>query len=148
MVYHRADGAIVLTLKRSPTVVIVAGCLIALTGFGVRSAFGLFLEPMTTANGWSRETFALAMAIQNLVWGAAVPVASILADRYGPSRVLGIGALVYAAGTWGMSSATSDVALHLTGGVLVGLGVALTSFSIAAARPWTCRVERPLMITK
>ena len=122
-----------LTLKRSPTVVIVAGCLIALTGFGVRSAFGLFLEPMTTANGWSRETFALAMAIQNLVWGAAVPVASILADRYGPSRVLGIGALVYAAGTWGMSSATSDVALHLTGGVLVGLGVALTSFSIALA---------------
>ena len=49
--------------------VIVAGCLISLTGFGIRSTFGLYLEPMTVAKGWSRETFALAMALQNLLWG-------------------------------------------------------------------------------
>jgi predicted MFS family arabinose efflux permease len=123
----------VLRLNRIPAIIIVAGCVIALVGFGVRSSFGLFLEPMTSARGWGRETFAFAMAIQNLVWGIGVPIASILADRYGPSRVLGTGALIYAVGTWGMATASSDTILHLTGGVLVGLGVAFTSFSIALA---------------
>ena len=118
---------------RTPIVVVTAGCLIALTGFGARAAFGLFLEPMTSMRGWGRETFAFALAIQNLVWGAFVPIASILADRYGPSRVLAAGALVYAAGTWGMSVVTSAFGLNLFGGVLTGLGIALTSFSIALA---------------
>ena len=72
---------------RTPLIVIAAGCLIALLGFGARSAYGLLLEPMTSARGWDRETFALALAIQNLVWGFGVPFASMLADRYGPSRV-------------------------------------------------------------
>jgi MFS family permease len=123
----------VLSRWRTPVIVIVAGCLIAIVGFGVRSAFGLFLEPLSAERGWGREVFALAMAIQNLVWGVSVPVASILADRYGPGRVMGAGALVYAAGTWGMSIATAPLALHLFGGVMAGLGVAFTSFSIALA---------------
>ena len=79
---------------RTPLLVILAGCLIAMVGFGVRSVFGLFLEPMTVAKGWDRETFALAMAIQNLLWGIGVPVAGALADRYGPARVMTLGALV------------------------------------------------------
>ena len=67
--------------------VILAACLIALIGFGIRSSFGLYLDPMTVAKGWSRETFALAMAIQNLLWGIGVPVAGAIADRYGPGLV-------------------------------------------------------------
>ena len=118
---------------RTPLLVIFAGCLIAMVGFGVRSVFGLFLEPMTVAKGWDRETFALAMAIQNLLWGIGVPVAGALADRYGPARVMILGALVYAAGVWGMAGADSDQALHVFGGVLTGLGVAFTAFSIALA---------------
>ncbi|MCG8593174.1 MAG: MFS transporter [Kiloniellales bacterium] len=118
---------------RTPLLVIFAGCLIAMVGFGVRSVFGLFLEPMTVAKGWDRETFALAMAIQNLLWGIGVPVAGALADRYGPARVMILGALVYAAGVWGMAGADSDLALHVFGGVLTGLGVAFTAFSIALA---------------
>jgi MFS family permease len=118
---------------RTPLVVLVAGCLIAMVGFGVRSIFGLFLEPMTVAKGWDRETFALAMALQNLLWGMALPVAGALADRYGPPRVLAVGALVYAAGVWGMAEAESGLALHLFGGVLTGLGVAFTAFSLAMA---------------
>ena len=118
---------------RTPLLVIFAGCLIAMVGFGVRSVFGLFLEPMTVAKGWDRETFALAMAIQNLLWGIGVPVAGALADRYGPARVMILGALVYAAGVWGMAEADSDLALHVFGGVLTGLGVAFTAFSIALA---------------
>ena len=118
---------------QTPLVVIAAGCLIALLGFGARSAFGLLLEPMTGARGWGRETFALALAIQNLVWGFGVPLASMLADRYGPSRVLAVGAVVYGIGTAGMATATTSTSLTLFGGVLTGLGIALTSFSIALA---------------
>lgn len=115
------------------TIIIIAGCLIALLGFGARSAFGLFLEPMTLARGWDRETFSVAMALQNLAWGIGVPLASMLADRYGPTRVLGGGALVYALGIAGMASFESVAALHLFGGLLTGAGIALTSFSIALA---------------
>jgi predicted MFS family arabinose efflux permease len=118
---------------RTPALVIVAGCLIAMLGFGPRSVLGLFLEPMTLTRGWSRETFGLAMAIQNLFWGAGVPVAGALADRYGPTRVLVVGALMYALGLWGMAMAESSLALHLAGGILTGLGVAFTAFSLALA---------------
>ncbi|MEE9590286.1 MAG: MFS transporter, partial [Hyphomicrobiaceae bacterium] len=117
----------------SPLGVILAGCIIALIGFGIRSSFGIFLEPMTTARGWDRETFALALAIQNLLWGAGLPIAGALADKWGPARVLAFGAIMYAAGIWGMAHAETGMALHMTGGVLTGLGVSFTAFSIALA---------------
>ena len=113
--------------------VITAACLIALIGFGARSSFGLYLEPMTVANGWSRETFALAMAIQNLLWGMGVPVAGAIADRWGPGLVIALGAVIYGMGVAGMAVSDSGLALHLTGGLLVGIGVAFTSFSLALA---------------
>ena len=118
---------------RTPLIVILAGCLIAMTGFGIRSIFGLFLEPMTIARGWDRETFALAMAIQNLLWGLALPLAGAMADRLGPQRVLAFGAVVYALGIWGMAESESAGALHLFAGLLTGIGIAFTSFSIAMA---------------
>lgn len=117
----------------SAGVVIVAGCLIALLGFGARSSFGLFLEPMSADRGWGRETFAVALAIQNLIWGLGVPIASALSDRYGPPRILAAGAIVYGLGTWGMTVTTTGTGLTLFAGVLTGLGIAFTSFSIALA---------------
>ena len=115
------------------TAVIAAACLISLIGFGIRSSFGLYLEPMTTANDWSRETFALALAIQNLLWGIGVPVAGVIADRYGTSRVVVLGAVGYSAGVAGMAMSGSSLALYLTGGILVGLGVAFCSLSLVLA---------------
>ena len=112
---------------------IVAGCLISLIGFGVRGSFGLYLEPMTVSNGWSRQTFAFAMAIQNLLWGVGVPVAGAIVDRYGPALVLASGAVAYALGIAGMAASDSGHALYLSGGLLVGLGVAFTSFSLVLA---------------
>lgn len=116
---------------RTPTTIILAGCLIAMIGFGVRSTFGLFLDPMTLAKGWGRETFALAMAIQNLLWGIGVPIAGMIADRRGAAEVLIFGALAYCGGVYGMAQADSALLLYLTGGVLAGVGVAFTGFAIA-----------------
>ena len=115
------------------TAVIVAACLISLIGFGIRTSFGLYLEPMTAANGWSRETFSLALALQNLLWGIGVPVAGAVADRFGTARVIALGAVVYAVGLAGMAMSDSALALNLTGGVLVGLGVSFCSFSLVLA---------------
>ena len=128
-----APGAARVPVWHTPVVVILVACLIAMVGFGIRSIFGLFLEPMTIARGWDRETFALAMAIQNLLWGVGLPVAGALADRYGPRWVLTGGAAIYAAGVWGMAVAESSFALHFFGGLLTGLGVAFTAFSLALA---------------
>ena len=83
--------------------VIAAGCLIAAIGFGARSSLGLFLEPVTATRGWTRETFGLALAIQNLFWGLGLPIAGIFADKWGSSRVITLGAVLYAVGLYGMS---------------------------------------------
>ncbi len=118
---------------RTPLVVLVAGCAISIIGFGVRSGFGLFLEPMTVARDWSRETFALAMAIQNLLWGIALPLAGALADRFGPVWVIALGALLYAGGVFGMTLSPDPVIFQLTAGVITGTGIAFTAFSLAMA---------------
>ena len=118
---------------RAPALVMAAACAIAVVGFGARSIFGLFLEPMSATRGWGRETFALALAIQNLVWGASLPVAGALSDRFGPARVLAGGAVVYALGIRGMAHAADPVLMQVTAGILVGVGVAFTAFTIALA---------------
>lgn len=118
---------------RTPTAVLIAGCLIAIIGFGARSTFGLYLEPMTGTRGWSRETFSIALALQNLLWGIGLPIAGALADRFGARWVIIVGALVYAVGVYGMSIAETSSALYLSGGLLTGTGVAFTAFSLAMA---------------
>jgi predicted MFS family arabinose efflux permease len=118
---------------RTPLVVIAAGCLLALLSFGIRSSFGLFLAPMSADFGWGREVFAVAIAIQNLLWGLSQPVAGALADRYGAGRVLTVGALIYAGGLWLMAGASTPGMLTLSAGVLVGVGVAGASFAIVLA---------------
>ncbi|MEA2179764.1 MAG: hypothetical protein QOG77_3061, partial [Solirubrobacteraceae bacterium] len=126
---------------KTPTLIVVAGCLIAIITFGVRTSFGLFTDPLTDARGFDRETFAIAIAVQNLLWGLGQPFAGAIADRFGAGRVLAVGGLVYAAGVALMSQSTSSGALTLTGGVLVGLGVAGGSFTIVIAA--FARLVRP-----
>lgn len=118
---------------RTPLVVIIAGCLIATTGFGIRSVFGLFLEPMTVQLNWSRETFALAMALQNLMWGVGLPFAGALADKFGAGKVIIAGAVAYSIGVWGMAHAETGFALHISGGILAGLGIAFSAFTLTLA---------------
>jgi predicted MFS family arabinose efflux permease len=117
----------------APVVVVVAGCLVAMVNFGVRSSFGLFTAPISEANGWPREIFSFAMAMQNLLWGIATPIAGALADRYGAARVLMLGAVFYAIGTLMMALTSTPVMFNIGGGILVGIGVALSSFGIVMA---------------
>lgn len=113
--------------------VVVCGCLIAMVSFGPRSAFGLFLVPMTEALGLSREMFAMALAIQNLVWGIGQPVAGAIADKYGTGRVIAFGGVIYALGLVVSAWAPNLLWLTFGAGVLVGLGVACASFAIVLA---------------
>jgi predicted MFS family arabinose efflux permease len=118
---------------RTPTAIIVAGCLIGLVSFGLRSSFGLFTEPLSAVRGFDRETFAFAIAVQNLMWGLGQPVAGAIADRYGSGRVLAGGGVLYVLGTVLMAESTTGAQLALTGGVLLGLGLAGGSFMIVLA---------------
>ena len=118
---------------RSVPVVLVAGCAIGAIGFGPRSTMGFFLTPMSTEYGWGREVFALAIAIQNLVWGIGQPFVGMLADRFGTARVLTGGALLYGLGLALMANTSDPLALQFTAGVLIGLGIAGSAFLLVLA---------------
>jgi MFS family permease len=114
-------------------VIIVAGCAVAALSFGPRSTMGFFLTPMSGENGWGREVFALAIAIQNLIWGAAQPFAGMVADKFGTARVLTGGALLYALGLVLMANTSDPLTLQLTAGVMIGLGIAGSAFVMVLA---------------
>lgn len=119
--------------RPSVLAIVLAACAVAVVTFGSRSGFGLYLEPLTRAQGFSRETFSIAIGIQNILWGIGQPLAGALADRFGTTRVLVGGALVYAAGMALLAIADTPLLLHLSAGVLVGLGGAGASFGIVMA---------------
>ena len=115
---------------RSLTAILVCGSVIVMIAMGVRHGLGLFLGPMSTDLGWNREVFSLAIALQNLFWGAAQPLAGGLADRYGAPRVIVGGALMYAAGLALMTVSAVPIAFSLTAGVLIGLALSGVTYSV------------------
>jgi MFS family permease len=115
---------------RTPTLILICGGLIMTIAMGARHGFGLFLQPMSMAQGWGRETFAFALALQNLVWGAAQPFSGLIADRYGAGRVLLTGSVLYVLGLALMAYSGSATELALSAGLLIGLGLSGTTFSI------------------
>ncbi|MBF0289434.1 MAG: MFS transporter [SAR324 cluster bacterium] len=108
----------------------LSACLLLLLSFGYRSGFGLFVKPITEANGWGREVISIALAIQNLCWGIVAAFAGGLADRFGNVKVVIGGTIVYAAGIWLMADVNSPWLLNTSAGFLVGAGIAGTSFGI------------------
>jgi MFS family permease len=119
-----------LSIWRSPLVILTCGCLIGLISFGPRSTFGFFLAPMDAANGWGRDQFGLALAIEMLLWGAGQPFSGALADRFGAPFVLAAGALLYTIGIVWMAFAVSPFELYMSAGVLIGFGLAGCSFTL------------------
>jgi MFS family permease len=118
------------TTWRTPAVIAVCGCLIGMMTFGPRSTLGFFLTPLSQAHGWGRDVFALAIAVQNLLWGLGQPLAGAIADRYGANRVLSVGALLYAAGLVMMAYATNAAVLELSAGLLIGFGLSGCAFTV------------------
>ena len=115
---------------RTPAVVLLCGGTILTLAMGTRQGFGLFLQPMTLDHGWSRETFAFALALQNLIWGASQPFFGMIADRKGTGRVLVIGAALYATGLVLMALSNTGWQFSLATGLFVGLAQGCTTFSI------------------
>ncbi len=116
--------------RLSMTQVLLCGAAVVTLSMGIRHGFGLFLQPITMDRGWSRETFAFAIAIQNLAWGLAGPLAGMVSDRYGAFRVLLVGGLLYAGGLVLMALSTSGLAFTGSAGVLLGMAQAGTTYAV------------------
>lgn len=115
---------------RRALVVLVCASVILLVGNGVRTSFGLLLVPMTTDLGWSRESFSLALAIQNFVWGAAQPFAGAFADKFGDRRVIAVSVGLYAVGLFLIAFTSSPLDFAVNGGVLIGIAMSGTGIPI------------------
>ncbi|MEO8022633.1 MFS transporter [Polaromonas sp.] len=110
--------------------VLICGATIVTLSMGIRHGFGLWLQPITQAQGWTRETFAFALAVQNLSWGVFGIFAGMLADRFGAFRVIAGGAVLYALGLVGMALSPSGLLFTLTAGVLIGAAQAGTTYAV------------------
>ena len=110
--------------------VLICGAAIVTLSMGIRHGFGLWLQPVTQAQGWTRETFAFAIAIQNITWGVAGIFAGMVADRFGAFKVIIAGALVYALGLVGMAHAPTPLLFTLATGVLIGMAQAGTTYVV------------------
>ncbi|MFI8747836.1 MFS transporter [Pseudomonas sp. NPDC077186] len=118
------------TAWRSTTWLLLGASLILALSLGIRHGFGLFLPPMSAEFGWGREVYAFAIALQNLIWGLAQPFTGALADRFGARRTIVVGGLLYAVGLLLMGLADSPLSLSLSAGLLIGIGLSGTSFSV------------------
>lgn len=110
--------------------VLIYGGLMVTLSMGIRHGFGLFNLPITSANGWGRETFALTIALQNLIWGAVQPITGALADRYGAFKIMVAGGVLYALGLAGMALSSDVMNFTLAGGLLIGLAQTATTYSV------------------
>ncbi|MGB6056208.1 MAG: MFS transporter [Burkholderiaceae bacterium] len=123
-----------LTANRPPslaTVLLASGAVLTLA-MGVRHGFGFWLQPISQAHGWTRETYSLAMALQNLMWGALGPFAGMAADRFGTARVVIVGALLYMAGLLWMALVDAPALFVIGSGILIGGALACTAFGAIA----------------
>ena len=118
------------SLQRTGIWLMVGASLILALSLGTRHGFGLFLSPMSADFGWGRGVFAFAIALQNLIWGIAQPFTGALADRFGAQRAIIVGGVLYAAGLVLMGLADSPLSLSLSAGLLIGIGLSGTSFSV------------------
>jgi len=122
--------AIPASTRLSMTQVLLCGAAIVTLSMGIRHGFGLWLQPVTMERGWSRETFAFALAVQNLVWGLTGPFAGMIADRFGAFRVLLVGSLLYGGGLVLMAASASGLAFLGSAGLMIGMAQAGTTYAI------------------
>jgi MFS family permease len=122
--------ALLPSFGRASVILVTLGAVILAISLGIRHSFGLFLQPMSVDNGWGREVFAFAIALQNIIWGVSQPFTGMLADRYGAARIIAVCGVLYGLGLMMMAFSTTSLSLSLSLGVLIGLGLSGTSFSV------------------
>ncbi len=110
--------------------ILICGGAIVTLSMGIRHGFGLWLQPITQSMGWTRESFSLAIAVQNLSWGILGIFVGMLADKYGAFRVLIGGAVLYALGLAGMAFAPTTTWFAMTAGLLIGAAQAGTTYTV------------------
>ncbi len=115
---------------RTPAIILACGCAVLVISMGLRATPGIFLKPMTQANGWSREVFSFAIALQNLMWGLASPFFGAVADRYGAGRTVVTGAVLYVLGLAWMAFSQTAADLTLSAGIVVALGISGTATGV------------------
>jgi len=113
-----------------PLLVLILGTVILCVSFGVRSSLGVYMKPISIDLGWAREVFAFAIALQSLIWGLSTPMMGYLADRFGPAKIVAIGAILYTIGLYVMSRATAPVDATIGIGMLTGFALSMTGFPI------------------
>jgi len=118
---------------RTPLVIVICGSLIGMLTFGPRSSVGFFMQPMSLEFSWGRDVFALAFAVQNLLWGIGQPFAGAIADKFGAVRVISVGALMYAIGLLIMRYSNTPLELNVGAGLFVGFGLSGCSFNLVLA---------------
>ncbi|WP_374367617.1 MFS transporter [Piscinibacter sp.] len=112
------------------TQVLLCGAAVVTLSMGIRHGFGLWLQPITMDRGWTRETFAFALAVQNIAWGIAGPFAGALADRFGAFKVLIVGSLLYSLGLVTMALSTTGLAFTGSAGLLLGMAQSGTTYAV------------------
>ena len=109
---------------------LIGSAIILALSLGVRHGFGLYLVPMSDEFGWGHNVFSLAIAMQNLIWGAAQPFTGALADKYGSKIVVAVGGVLYTIGLLLMAVSSTGWLLNLSVGLILGLALSATSFSV------------------
>ena len=131
--YRKMSNQVAKQSWRTPLVVLTCGTIILFISFGARNIFGLLLEPVTNSTGLNISDFSLAVAAQAVIWGLTTPITASLAERYGTARMIALGGTLYATGLILMSLVTTPIHMHLTAGMMLGLGLSATGFPIILA---------------
>ena len=118
---------------RTPLVILLAGTVVLIMAFGIRTSFGIFMVPISSDMGWGREVFGFSMAMQNLLWGAAQPFAGAVADRWGSGRVIAACGALYVLGLLVMAGAATPLGMTTGVGILVGIALSGTGFPVVLA---------------
>jgi predicted MFS family arabinose efflux permease len=111
-------------------IVLIAGAVSVLLAMGLRNSLGLFQVSLTTDLGWGRETFSLALAIQNLLWGAFQPFASAAADKWGPGRIIALGGTLYGVGLYVMANSLTPGSFYMSAGLMLGMAQSACALGI------------------
>ncbi|QXW26984.1 MFS transporter [Acinetobacter johnsonii] len=109
---------------------LIGSAIILALSLGIRHGFGLYLVPMSDEFGWGHNVFSLAIAMQNLIWGAVQPITGAFADKYGSKIVVAVGGLLYALGLLMMAFSSTGLMLNLSAGLILGLALSATSFPV------------------